>query len=133
MPQWVWVYEACFGEKGLHAVFLGLCACLFSFYPEGLLEVCLCVFEVLGCVFSLLFFSARLWLLLNKQSAASSELVAHSFGRCLVCGLVSALMCPVIKNYSPFVSPSLQKMIIIGVVCAVLAIIILIIILSQTL
>lgn len=40
-------------EKGLRALFLRLsvCVCLFSFQPEGLLEVCLSVFEFLGVFF----------------------------------------------------------------------------------
>ena len=38
-------------EKGLHALFLRLSVCLFSFQPEGLLEVCLSVFEFLGVFF----------------------------------------------------------------------------------
>lgn len=123
-------------EKDLHAFSLRLGVCLFSFHPGGLLEVCLYVFEVLGCVFFLLFFSPCLWLLLSKQSCAGIELVAHSFSRCLGCGLISMLTLPVIKTILPLslsVFTSLQKMIIIGVLCAVVVLIILIIILTQTL
>lgn len=95
-------YEACFGKGFARSFPLAPFVC--SFYPEGLLEVCLCVFEVLGCVFFLLFCSTCLWLTLSKQSSASGELVALSFSRCLVCGLVSVLMFPVINTIFPFVS-----------------------------
>lgn len=93
-------------EKGLHALFLRICVCvcLFSFYPEGSLEVCLCVFELLGCVFFALFCSTCFWRQLYKESSASSELVTCTFSWCLVCGLISVLMSHIINIVLPFVS-----------------------------
>lgn len=99
-------------EKGLHALFLWLCVCVWFLFSQSAYLRCVCVYlKFLGvCVCFLLFCSTCLWLLLSKQSSASGELVAHSFSRCLVCGLTSILMFPVINTILPFslsVSPPL--------------------------
>lgn len=97
VPQWAWVW----GILWLCTCLSTGCVCFLSFQRAYLR--CVCVYlKFLGvCMFSL-FWNTCLWLLLNKQSTASSRLVSHIFSLCLVNGPISMLMLPVANIFLPF-------------------------------
>lgn len=115
-------------EKGLHTLLLCVCVCVF-FLSRGLTwGVFVCIWSSWVCVFSLI-----LAVLASGDCSANKAVteVSYSFSWCLVCGIFSLLMSPAI-NAIFSLCVSLQRMIIIGAVCAVV-VILLIVILSWTL